>query len=381
MSPTRAGIFALLTVVPLVLLAACADSDSDPLAPTEAVVSTPKKITYYVAADIVPWNYAPAGTNEVAGREFIDEEKVFVESGKHRIGSTYYKALYREYTDGTFSTLKPRAAEWAHLGMLGPVLRAAVDDTIEVVFRNNADRPFSMHPHGVLYDKNSEGAPTNDGSGMTADDAVPAGGTHVYTWIVPTRAGPGPNDGNSIIWLYHSHTDEVMDTNAGLVGPIIITARGQGDEQRKPFGVDREFVLLLTVTDENSSWYLERNISAFAEQPAGVKPDDEDFEESNLMHNINGYVYGNMPLDDMTMRTGEVVRWYAVAIGTEVDLHAAHWHGNTLLWSGLRTDVIELLPASMKTLDMDADNPGIWLLHCHVNDHITAGMSTRFRVE
>jgi FtsP/CotA-like multicopper oxidase with cupredoxin domain len=34
----------------------------------------------------------------------------------------------------------------------------------------------------------------------------------------------------------------------------------------------------------------------------------------------------------------------------------------------------------MKIFDMVADNPGIWLLHCHVNDHIDAGMLTRFEV-
>ncbi len=47
---------------------------------------------------------------------------------------------------------------------------------------------------------------------------------------------------------------------------------------------------------------------------------------------------------------------------------------------GRRTDVVELLPASMKTADMNADNPGTWLFHCHVADHITAGMMTRWEV-
>jgi hephaestin len=47
---------------------------------------------------------------------------------------------------------------------------------------------------------------------------------------------------------------------------------------------------------------------------------------------------------------------------------------------GMRTDVLELLPASMKTADMAPDAPGTWLLHCHVNDHIAAGMSTRYQV-
>jgi FtsP/CotA-like multicopper oxidase with cupredoxin domain len=32
------------------------------------------------------------------------------------------------------------------------------------------------------------------------------------------------------------------------------------------------------------------------------------------------------------------------------------------------------------TADMKADNPGAWLFHCHVNDHITAGMIARYRV-
>jgi FtsP/CotA-like multicopper oxidase with cupredoxin domain len=43
-------------------------------------------------------------------------------------------------------------------------------------------------------------------------------------------------------------------------------------------------------------------------------------------------------------------------------------------------DVIDLLPGSMATADMLADNPGTWLLHCHVGDHIDAGMFTTFTV-
>ena len=65
-----------------------------------------------------------------------------------------------------------------------------------------------MHPHGVFYDKDSEGASYDDGTSGAdkEDDAVPPGKTHTYTWKVPERAGPGPNDPSSIVWLYHSHT-------------------------------------------------------------------------------------------------------------------------------------------------------------------------------
>jgi hephaestin len=116
---------------------------------------------------------------------------------------------------------------------------------------------------------------------------------------------------------------------------------------------------------------------------ANVVP-GEDFEESNLKHAINGFLWANFPLVNgdqaMTMRRGERVRWYLLGMGTEVDLHTPHWHGQSLLWMGMRTDIIELLPASMKVADMIPDNPGLWLYHCHVNDHITAGMLALFRV-
>jgi len=109
-----------------------------------------------------------------------------------------------------------------------------------------------------------------------------------------------------------------------------------------------------------------------------VNPDDEDFQESNLMHSINGYVYGNGPM--MTAKVGERTRWYVMTLGTEVDLHTPHWHGNTITTMGMRTDVMQLLAGGMGTGDMTPDDAGIWLLHCHINDHIAAGMSTRYQI-
>ena len=65
---------------------------------------------------------------------------------------------------------------------------------------------------------------------------------------------------------------------------------------------------------------------------------------------------------------------------TEVDLHTPHWHGNTVVLNGMRTDVADLLPMSMKMANMAPDAVGIWLYHCHVNDHISAGMLARYSV-
>jgi hephaestin len=133
------------------------------------------------------------------------------------------------------------------------------------------------------------------------------------------------------------------------------------------------------VFDENESPYLDANIKKFAGKPSAVKPSDEDFKESNKKHTINGYLYGN--LHGLTMRKGARVRWYLLALGNEVDLHTPHWHGNTVMEGNHRTDTVGLLPATTDTVDMQADNPGTWLFHCHVSDHMTAGMLARYVVE
>ncbi len=111
--------------------------------------------TYYVAAEEVEWDYAPLGMDMTTGKAFEGTAVAYTKPGPNRIGHIYRKALYREYTDATFATRKPRPAQDEYLGLLGPILRAEVGETIKVVFKNNASRPFSMHPHGVFYEKAS----------------------------------------------------------------------------------------------------------------------------------------------------------------------------------------------------------------------------------
>lgn len=336
--------------------------------------------THYIAADEVDWDYAPAGENRLTGEAFGEEENVFVGEAPDRIGRVYTKSVFRAYTDDSFTTLEERPAEWEHLGLLGPVVHAEVGDTIDIVFKNNTRFPASVHAHGVRYAKSSEGAPYEDGTDGTdkADDAVAPGDTHTYRWEVPERAGPGPGDPNSVMWMYHSHVDEIADVYSGLMGPIIVTRAGMARPDGTPKDVDRELITNFTVIDENSSLWLDENIKARAGDPASVDTEDEDFGESNLMHSINGYVYGNQP--GLTVKSGEKARWYLMGMGTEVDLHTPHWHGQTVTAMGMRTDVVNLLPATMVVADMKADVPGTWLYHCHVADHIAAGMSSLFTV-
>jgi len=335
--------------------------------------------SYFIAADEVAWDYAPSGKNRLTGEEFGEDENVFVGRAPDRIGRVYTKSLFREYAGDDFTTPKERPARWEHLGMLGPVIHAEVGDTITVVFKNNTRFPASMHAHGVRYSKDSEGAPYDDGTSDAdkADDEVAPGANHTYRWEVPERAGPGPGDPSSVMWMYHSHVDEIADVYAGLMGPIVVTRAGMARADGTPKDVDRELIANFAVVDENTSLWAEENI-ARAGTPDAVDPEDEGFVESNLMHGINGYVYGNQP--GLEVEAGKKTRWYLMGMGTEVDLHTPHWHGLTVTAMGMRTDVVNLLPASMVVADMVPDATGTWLYHCHVADHIAAGMASLLTV-
>jgi len=44
------------------------------------------------------------------------------------------------------------------------------------------------------------------------------------------------------MWMYHSHVEEGTDVPSGLMGPLIVTARGQAKPDGSPVDVDREIV-------------------------------------------------------------------------------------------------------------------------------------------
>ncbi|XP_072046418.1 hephaestin-like [Amphiura filiformis] len=183
---------------------------------------------FYIATTDIVWDYAPLGRNGITGQPFDENgpEAEFVLPGPNRIGREYKKAVYREYTDDTYTEQIP-PPEWH--GLLGPLLHAEVGDVIKIHFKNLASYPFTMHPHGVFYRKDSEGALYTDGTkgADKLDDMVPPGANHTYTWEVPKRAGPTDDGPNCIPWQYHSHFRAGIETNSGAVGAMVICRKGE----------------------------------------------------------------------------------------------------------------------------------------------------------
>ncbi|HEX2854952.1 MAG TPA: multicopper oxidase domain-containing protein [Opitutaceae bacterium] len=324
---------------------------------------------YYVAAEPVLWDYLPSGKDEMCGGQLptplLENRKV----GKLR---------YVQYTDATFTA---KVIENPSLGILGPVLRGVVGEFLVVTFLNRTGRPVSMHPHGVRYDKDSEGASYSPPSGKGA--SVEPGASFTYVWQLDASSGPLPGEPSSKGWLYHSHVDAEEEINQGLIGFIVVTDPARARPDGTPADVDREFGALFLIFDESGLAAEAKEANEYVNNGSGI-PTKSWAEIQQLLEDgartaINGRLFGNLP--GLEMNEGERVRWYLFGLGSEQDFHTAHWHGQRLIEDGRRrTDVVELLPASMKVADQVADNPGTWLFQCHVADHMREGMFARIVV-
>ena len=93
---------------------------------------------------------------------------------------------------------------------------------------------------------------------------------------------------------------------------------------------------------------------------------------------FSDFIFGNQP--GLAMNQGERVRWYLFGMGSEVDMHTPHWHGNGVMHENRRKEVLMLLPSYALVADMVPDNPGTWMFKCNVGDHIHAGMMSLYTV-
>ena len=93
---------------------------------------------------------------------------------------------------------------------------------------------------------------------------------------------------------------------------------------------------------------------------------------------INGRAFGND--EPLEVTSGERVR--LSIMNMTMMAHPMHIHGHT--WAlpgsdGLRKDTVLIRPMETVEADLQADNPGTWMLHCHNIYHAELGMMTTLR--
>ncbi|XP_054568137.1 coagulation factor V [Eptesicus fuscus] len=321
---------------------------------------------YYIAAEEISWDYAKYAQSE------MDNE----DTGEVPEDTIYKKVVFRKYLDGTFTKRDPRGESEEHLGILGPVIRAEVDDVIQVRFKNLASRPYSLHAHGLFYEKSSEGKNYEDESPewFQEDNAVQPNSSYTYVWHATGRAGP-ENPGSACrAWAYYSAVNTERDIHSGLIGPLLICRRGTLHKESGMPVDRREFVLLFMVFDEKKSWYYDKK------HQSSWRRGSSEGKASHKFHAINGMIY---KLPGLRMYEQEWVRLHLLNLGGSRDIHVVHFHGQTLLENGTQQHQLgiwPLLPGSFKTLEMKASKPGWWLLDTEVGENQRAGMQTPFLI-
>ena len=108
----------------------------------------------------------------------------------------------------------------------------------------------------------------------------------------------------------------------------------------------------------------------------------------NFSDNFDGNPSPNEP--PISVRDGQLVRLHIVNRGTG-KYHVIHIHGHVftvlarnghpLTGSPVHVDAILIGPKETWDVAFKADNPGIWMLHCHVLGHAVAGMSMTINYE
>ncbi|KAM6310335.1 coagulation factor V [Aegotheles albertisi] len=329
---------------------------------------------YFIAAEEVTWDYAPSIPDSL-DRQYKAQH---LDNFSNLIGKKYKKAIFRQYTDASFTKRleNPRPKE---TGILGPIIRAQLNDKVKIVFKNKASRPYSIYFHGVTLSKDAEGAdypPDPTGNG-TQSRGVEPGKTYTYEWKIAKTDQPTAQDAQCITRLYHSAVDIERDIASGLVGPLLICkseALTQKGVQKK---ADGEQQAMFAVFDENKSWYIEDNIKDYSSNPDSVKRDDPKFYNSNIMHTINGYVSDSSEI--LGFCQDNVVQWHFSSVGTHDEIVSVRLSGHSFLYQGKYEDVLNLFPMSGESVTVDMDNVGVWLLAAWGTPEMSYGMRLRFR--
>ncbi|KAK1903337.1 Coagulation factor V, partial [Dissostichus eleginoides] len=327
--------------------------------------SGPNVRTYFIAAEEVAWDYGGYGQRRQDKSEQNSRETKFT------------KVVFRGYMDSSFSTPDIRGEIDEHLGILGPVIKTEVGQSIMVVFMNKASRPYSLHPNGVTYTKHTEGLSYEDGSEYwyKYDNEVQPNTTFTYIWKVNSKVGPMPTESHCRTWAYYSGVNPERDIHSGLIGPLLVCREGTLEKNIPDM---REFTLLFMTFDESQSWYYDENQEMM--QRKSKRRYTGQNKKSLQFHSINGIIFS---LKGLRMYTNQLVSWYLINMGSPKDFQSINFHGQTFIHkkiSSYRQSVYPLLPGSFATLEMYPSKPGLWQLETEIGFNQQKGMQTLFLV-
>lgn len=330
----------------------------------------PKTWIHYIAAEEVDWDYAPS----VPTPDDRSYQSEYLNNGPQQIGRKYKKVRFMPYTDETFKTHETVQYE---SGILGPLLYGEVGDTLLIIFKNQATRPYNIYPHGITDVSPLHSGKLPKGIKHLKDLPILPGEIFKYKWKVTIEDGPTKSDPRCLTRYYSSFINPDRDLASGLIGPLLICYKESVDQRGNQMMSDKRNVILFSVFDENQSWYFTENMQRFLPEARGGQPQDPEFQASNIMHSINGYVFASLQL---SVCLHEVAYWYILSVGAQTDFLSIFFSGYTFKHKMVYEDTLTLFPFSGETVFMSMENPGLWVIGCHNSDFRNRGMTALLRV-
>jgi FtsP/CotA-like multicopper oxidase with cupredoxin domain len=227
---------------------------------------------------------------------------------------------------------------WGFNGsMPGPMIEVNQGDRVRIIVENRLPEDTSIHWHSLEIPVSQDGVP-----GLV-QDFIPPGEAFVYEFTLHQHG----------TFFYHAHV--AMQEAMGMVGPFIIHPR----EAYVPV-CDQDFLL---ITQE------------FQILPNTTIPDSQGMEFNFLT--FNGRC---APLTTpIVVKLGHRIRLRLVNFST-ADHHPIHLHGHTWWVTGTEGGRIPepgWIPgnnvlvgvAQARDVEFIANNPGDWIMHCHMFHH------------
>ncbi|XP_027694732.1 coagulation factor VIII isoform X1 [Vombatus ursinus] len=349
-----------------------ADASDSPFLQARSVAKKhPKAWFHYIAVQEVDWDYAPASLVDSSAR---GSKSHYLNSHPQWLGRKYKKARYIAYTDETFKT--PESSQHES-GILGPLLYGEVGDTLLIIFKNLASRPYNIYPHGLTSVSPLHSGRLPKGVKDVKEVPIMPGQTFKYKWEVTLEDGPTHADPRCLTRYYSSSVNAERDLASGLIGPLLICHKETVDQRGNQMMSDKRNVLLFSIFDENRSWYLPENMQWLSLDAAEMHPQDPQFYASNVMYSINGYVFNSLHL---AACLHEVAYWHILSVGAQTDFLSVFFSGYTFKHNMVFEDTLTLFPFSGDTVYMTMDNPGTWMLGCHNPEFRNRGMTALLKV-
>jgi plastocyanin/uncharacterized cupredoxin-like copper-binding protein len=252
---------------------------------------------------------------------------------------------------------------WGYNGQVpGPELRVREGDLVKITLQNELPVPTTIHWHGV------DVPPEMDGPAGLNQAPVEPGDTFTYEFIA---TNPGSR-------MYHAHTDVATQIALGLYGPLIVEPRDGGEEY------DQEYTYML------SEWDMEMTPDvATGKAPRG--PRDSQLRGGELgadLFLMNGHTHE--AINPIKVKEGERILVRLMNMGSLP--HPIHTHGHSFKIvatdgnpvpeaAQLTKDTILIGPGERYDIELVAENPGVWMVHCHIESHAANGMMTVLEYE